>query len=531
LYSSSSTLPDTLPNPQAILGSTTTFLVTVSDGSCDGSDFVTVVIDNSVTVTATATPDTMTTCGIDTSWLLAVITGSPLTPDPLACGTNGTSLTGLTIDSGAVGTDVTTTAAYGPYQAILMVDERIQYLYRASDLTAISMLDGTITRVGWNVDAKLSTYDFTGFTISMGCTSASTLSNSAWETTTVVYGPASVSTTASAWNMYTLDNPYDWDGSSNVVVEVCWDRSTYACANPVGICGDQIVYTDVGGSNSYSMKREAGGFPTISDSTGCSMVSTGASVSSYRPNTRFVFYNASNVGAWVFAWTPTATVDIPSDSSTFAIPTVETTYTVDVTGGLCAVRDSVTVYCPLPIKLVKFDGKNIGDVIALNWVTLTEINNDYFDILRSRDGEIFTKIGVIKANGNSTTRKDYEFLDGDPYIGINYYKLEQVDYNKSVESSNIIAIEYLPAVVTISNVYPNPADDAINYVVVLPVDGKIHVDVVDPYGRTILTDKLNLSRGQHVLTMDLENISEGLYFLRVRDEKNSDSGYQKFIKK
>ncbi|MCH8903900.1 MAG: T9SS type A sorting domain-containing protein [Bacteroidetes bacterium] len=535
LYSATSSSPDTLPSPQAIVGATTTFVVKASDGVCEGSSIVTITVDGTVTTTATlisTPPNDTLNCITDTAFLAAVMTGNPLTPDPLVCGANGSSIAGLTIDSGAVGTDATTTTSSGPYQAVLMVDERIQYLYKPSDLTAISMLDGTITRVGWEVATKLSTLAFTGFTISMGCTSSSTLSASAWEATTVVYGPVSVSTTASAWNMYTLAAPYDWDGSSYLVVEVCWDRSTYACANPIGICGDEIKYTDVGGSSKYTMKREAGGFPVIADSTGCDMVSTGAATSAWRPNTRFVFYNASNVGAFTYSWSPPASVDVSTDSSTFGIPTTAQTYIVTVSGGLCDVIDSVSVICvPLPITLLNFEGERVVELINLSWVTMSEVSNDHFVVMRSIDGINFSEIGKIQGAGNSNLQRDYQFDDVNPKIGTNYYKLKQVDYSGKTIESEIIAVDFMPTSITISNIYPNPTTDDINYVILLPADGYFEVEVVDLLGKRLLSDQLKLSKGQHDLTMDLGNLSEGLYFLRVHNIGTRDTDYQKFVKK
>ena len=49
----------------------------------------------------------------------------------------------------------------------------------------------------------------------------------------------------------------------------------------------------------------------------------------------------------------------------------------------------------------------------------------------------------------------YEVIDDNPYSGINYYRLKQVDYNNSYKDSKIISVKtYL--LENDLNVYPNP---------------------------------------------------------------------------
>src|SRR5256885_2217935 len=71
---------------------------------------------------------------------------------------------------------------------------RMQYLYRASELTAVGMGTGNITAIKFNViSLATSTGSFPAieqFTIKIGTTSAVSLSTTTWETVnTTVYGP------------------------------------------------------------------------------------------------------------------------------------------------------------------------------------------------------------------------------------------------------------------------------------------------------------------------------------------------------
>lgn len=96
----------------------------------------------------------------------------------------------------------------------------------------------------------------------------------------------------------------------------------------------------------------------------------------------------------------------------------------------------------LPIQLLRFDGINRGKDIQLNWTTISEINNESFVIERSKDGQNFERIGQKDGAGNSQRLLEYTFVDHQPLLGVNYYRLKQVDFDGSFTYSAIIALDY-----------------------------------------------------------------------------------------
>ncbi len=62
---------------------------------------------------------------------------------------------------------------------------------------------------------------------------------------------------------------------------------------------------------------------------------------------------------------------------------------------------------PLPIELLSFNASLQGDVVELTWTTATEINNDFFTIERSQDGNTWEEVGVVSGAGNSTSVRHY----------------------------------------------------------------------------------------------------------------------------
>lgn len=104
-------------------------------------------------------------------------------------------------------------------------------------------------------------------------------------------------------------------------------------------------------------------------------------------------------------------------------------------------RPSFQVYysliVPLPVELTSFDCMSNKINMQLNWVTATERNCDYFGIERSSDGNNFEEIGRVEGAGNSNSTKKYTYTDENPLIGINYYRLRQVDISGETTYSHL----------------------------------------------------------------------------------------------
>jgi hypothetical protein len=66
----------------------------------------------------------------------------------------------------------------------------------------------------------------------------------------------------------------------------------------------------------------------------------------------------------------------------------------------------------LPITFGKIDVYIKNNNLTVNWTTLSETNNDHFDIMVSKDGKTFQSVGTIRSKadlGTSTTPLSYSF--------------------------------------------------------------------------------------------------------------------------
>ena len=91
----------------------------------------------------------------------------------------------------------------------------------------------------------------------------------------------------------------------------------------------------------------------------------------------------------------------------------------------------------LPVELLNFSAVNDNNNSLLTWTTLSEVNNDRFDIYHSTNGINFEKIGEKDGFGTTSDVHQYDFVHFNPPTGENYYFLHQIDFGGSSEDSDI----------------------------------------------------------------------------------------------
>ncbi len=110
------------------------------------------------------------------------------------------------------------------------------------------------------------------------------------------------------------------------------------------------------------------------------------------------------------------------------------------TSGYKLTNFQMTCNVVLPIELISFTGKQVKDYNYIEWITASEINNDYFTLERSSDGENWAQIYYTPGAGNSNQNITYDFKDYNFRNDINYYKLTQVDFDGVGKESFIISV-------------------------------------------------------------------------------------------
>ncbi|MCW3071408.1 MAG: hypothetical protein JWO44_1298 [Bacteroidetes bacterium] len=185
---------------------------------------------------------------------------------------------------------------------------------------------------------------------------------------------------------------------------------------------------------------------------------------------------------------------------------------------------------PLPIELLSFSGKNEGTKNKLEWVTASEMNNDYFSLEHSPDGNSFETFLTKEGAGNSSVRINYDAWDYSPYNGTTYYRLKQTDYNGKYSYSSIISIENRLDEVAVSNVHPNPTTDDLNFDFYSPVKGTVRTMIMDYTGRIVIDKVQNIEEGKSGLNTQMGNLAKGVYVLKVEFSEGGFKSITKVVK-
>ncbi|NJN34847.1 MAG: T9SS type A sorting domain-containing protein [Saprospiraceae bacterium] len=152
--------------------------------------------------------------------------------------------------------------------------------------------------------------------------------------------------------------------------------------------------------------------------------------------------------------------------------------------------------------------------MTTTWETASEINNNYFEIQRSRDGRDFEAIGNVKGKGTTNDRQFYQFEDTEPAQGINYYRLRQVDFDGRNELSKTVSVSFGSAAEKIK-IYPTVVENSLN----VTIEGQLSREILvrDITGRILLTQKPSKDHqmGLQTLVFDLSSFSSGTYFLSI----------------
>ena len=169
----------------------------------------------------------------------------------------------------------------------------------------------------------------------------------------------------------------------------------------------------------------------------------------------------------------------------------------------------------LPIDLVSFTGKCENHTTELEFVVGSQINNDYYTIERSVDGNEWSDVGIIQGEGNTSTQMTYKWIDDNPMSGVNYYRLTQTDYDGNSEIFAPVALTCEMTPIDDYSVYPNPADGLLNIDIELEnYQGEgVSIEVTDINGRAVKNQIVQLKRGFNHLELDLNDIPGGIYMI------------------
>lgn len=181
----------------------------------------------------------------------------------------------------------------------------------------------------------------------------------------------------------------------------------------------------------------------------------------------------------------------------------------------------VTCSTVLPIVLSDFNVFYSNGSFKINWSTLQEIDNDFFDIEFSLDSRNFVSVKNIKGAGTSYKEIDYfEEISGLD-LGRNnvvYFRIKQTDYDGTFAYSYVLPVS-LDGSQTMDLVefFPNPTDGKLSILFNFDLDSIEESLVLEIY--TVQGKKID---DGHILMknineIDLSYLLPGVYYLKINE--------------
>lgn len=194
--------------------------------------------------------------------------------------------------------------------------------------------------------------------------------------------------------------------------------------------------------------------------------------------------------------------------------------TVGGCGNDFAVDDITLSLCPdggpAPVTFTNVSAKQKGSGVVVEWGTSQETNNDRFEVERSANGNSgWQTIGTVSGAGFSQVPLSYSVFDANPIVGLNYYRVKQVDIDGKFDFSKTVSVK-AEGVATRVSVIGNPFSS--NFVVKFSgVGQEVNARLVDMTGKQVAREVWNISNGETSKQFSsISGLQNGIYILTVQ---------------
>ena len=184
-----------------------------------------------------------------------------------------------------------------------------------------------------------------------------------------------------------------------------------------------------------------------------------------------------------------------------------------------------------PVEWLTFEAEQMtNSLIELNWETGRETNNSHFQIERSTDNVIFSKIGRVEGAGTIDYNQQYNFMDSVAKAKTYYYRIRQIDFDGQFEFSETRQVEITSMDILNLDIYPNPATENITISAQIENPDGLDLIVADMSGKVILQKNIS-GRNEFQMNMDVSRFVPGIYNISLIDGYGQAATSARFIKK
>lgn len=164
----------------------------------------------------------------------------------------------------------------------------------------------------------------------------------------------------------------------------------------------------------------------------------------------------------------------------------------------------------LPVNLISFNAVKQYSSVKLNWVTENELNFSRYEVEKSVDGTNYKSIAILNTNGNAL-QNNYNTIDVNPNMGINYYRLKMIEKNGEYSYSYVVKIDFGKKYAI--TMLPNPAKD---YIIITGADAFMQIQIIDAAGKIV--KQMNKKSDNRY---SLNGLNKGIYFIRLSGDSDA----------
>ncbi len=163
----------------------------------------------------------------------------------------------------------------------------------------------------------------------------------------------------------------------------------------------------------------------------------------------------------------------------------------------------------LPVTIIDFTAHKNNEYVFLKWYASYETNFKKYEVERSSDAIVFSKIGEVAGRNLA----DYDFTDYNlPPASIVYYRLKMIDIDGKFSYSKVIPIRLNDNFFN-AQVYPNPTKGNLTIKLQKALTEKSNMIIADLSGRVVL--QRQVPGGQKNIDLHLNVFPAGQYFVKI----------------
>jgi hypothetical protein len=194
-----------------------------------------------------------------------------------------------------------------------------------------------------------------------------------------------------------------------------------------------------------------------------------------------------------------------------------TVFWLSTNNGMQATKTGLEI---LPVTLGKFEALMDNKTAKLFWNTTAENNNKGFYIERSKDGQVFDKLGFVATlavDGNSKLPLHYQFEDKSPLQGRSLYRLMQIDRDGKTTYSDVKWVQNDGNTSFQAVLRGNPIVNEIALSISTHENKKVSIAVSNASGAAVIQSDRNLTPGENKINLQASQLPKGVYFITIRE--------------